>query len=95
MVVYRPFLIYSREEGVSPLGACSGRCNQSHTVEKRLRGFVLGLGHRLCSFGRGDDTEPKFVLTREGLLEVNERLNFANRDLFSLHKVRLLPLVKN
>ena len=56
MVGYRPFLICSREEGVSPVGACSGRCNQSRTVEKRLRVFVLGLGHGPCSFGRGDDT---------------------------------------
>ena len=67
VVGYRPFLICSREEGVSPVGACSGRCNQSRTVEKRLRVFVLGLGHRPCSFGRGDDTEPKFVLTRESV----------------------------
>ena len=52
---------------MSPLGACSGRCNQSRTVEKRLRVFVLSLGHRPCSFGRGDDTEPKFVLTRESV----------------------------
>ena len=67
VVGYRPFLICSRGEGVSPLGACSGRCNQSRTVEKRLRVFLLGLGHRPCSFGRGDDTEPKFVLTRESV----------------------------
>lgn len=67
VVGYRPFLIYSREEGASPVGTCSGRCNQSRTVQKRLRGFVLGLGHRPCSFGRGDDTEPKFVLTRESV----------------------------
>ena len=65
MVGYHPFLIYSREEGVSPVGACSSRCNQSRTVEKRLRVFMLGLGHQPCSFGRGDDTEPTFVLTRE------------------------------
>ena len=95
MVGYRPFLRYSREEGVSPVGACSSRCNQSRTGEKRLRVFMLGLGHQPCSFGLGDDTESKFILTREGLLGVNERLNFTNRDLFSLHKVRLLPLVKN
>ena len=67
VVGYRPLSICQREEGVNPVGTCSGRCNQSRTVEKRLRGFVLGLGHRPCSFGRGDDTEPKFVLTRESV----------------------------
>ena len=56
---------------------------------------MLGQGTTTVQLCRGNDTESKFVLTREGLLEVNERLNFANRDLFSLHKVRLLPLVKN
>ena len=45
VVGYRPLLVCSREEGVSPVGSCSGRCNQSRTVEKRLRVFVLGLGH--------------------------------------------------
>ncbi len=50
---------------MSPVGACSSRCNRSRTVEKRLRVFVLGLGHQPCSFDRGDDTEEKFVLTRE------------------------------
>ena len=61
----------------------------------RLLYVVLGQGTTTVQLCRGNDTESKFVLTREGLLEVNERLNFANRDLFSLHKVRLLPLVKN
>lgn len=57
MVGYRPLSICQREEGVSPVGTCSGRCNQSRTVEKRLRGFVFGLGLRQCGFGRGDDME--------------------------------------
>ena len=55
---------------------------------------MLGQGATTVQLCRGNDTESKFVLTRESLLEVNEGLNFANRDLFSPHKVRLLPLVK-
>ena len=49
MVGYRPFLIYSREEGVSPVGACSGRCNQSRTPV-RVKNVLLKVGNLVVVF---------------------------------------------
>ena len=68
VVGYRPFLICSREEGMSLVGACSGRCNQSRTVEKRLRVFVLGLGHGPCSLAVVMTRNQRLFLRGRGLI---------------------------